>query len=359
MKKYYLKKSYIKNGINLYGIRYILSVFKKKFNPRGKVLIKACDGIGDLLVRSALMEKILEKYGRENVVVLLKSQYLQMGEILGYNCIEYSKNEENHFFSRLKKMYQLNKMGFSTYINIEFGNDITVGNLFIPERIGIDDENPSCRRCNRYYTKKYPKNKNGNVMDIIKDIGINILGKEISRVDIIPDLRERFQSGKEGITVAVGTSSKERTCSPEKMRDYLEIVLKKYPDEKIYLLGSGKLHNTYALNLLENIKSQNLVNMVDKTSLKEAFNLIAKSKIFIGFDSGLYNFAFTVRKPTIAIFKNSASGFVHEVPWVKVLFPEKDIDSTEIKIDYLYSNREMSSISKESFRGVLESWKEI
>ncbi|MGL4252975.1 MAG: glycosyltransferase family 9 protein, partial [Fusobacteriaceae bacterium] len=134
MGKYYLKKSYIAEGINLYLVRGILSIIKKRFVANGKVLVKACDGIGDLLVRTALMEKIMEKYGRENVVVLLKSEYLQMGEILGYNAIGYSRGERKNFFQRLKKMHQLNSMGFSKYINIEFVNDITVGNLFIPER---------------------------------------------------------------------------------------------------------------------------------------------------------------------------------------------------------------------------------
>lgn len=359
MGKYYLKKSYINKGINLYLVRGVLSIIKKRFVPKGKVLIKACDGIGDLLVRSALMEKILEKYGRENVYVLVKSEYLQMGEILGYRCIGYSEKEKKNFFPRLKKMYQLNSIGFSTYINIEFGNDITVGNLFIPERIGIDDENPVSTRCNRYYTRKYPKYKGKNVIDIIRDIGENILEEKISREDIIPDLRDKFGRSNEGITVAVGTSARERTCSPEKMMDYLKILIEKYPEEKIYLLGNGKHHSAYAKNILENIQNPNIVNMVDKTSLKEAFNLIATSRMFVGFDSGLYNFAFTVRKPTIAFFRNTDSGFVHEVPWVKVLLPETDIRPEEIKTDSLYSNREINSISRESFREALETWKEI
>lgn len=359
MEKYFFKKSYINEGINLYIIRFILYFFKYKFKPEGKVLIKACDGIGDLLVRSALMEKLMEKYGRENVVVLLKSEYLQMGEILGYKSIGYSRSERKNFFQRLKKMYKLNTMGFSTYINIEFVNDITVGNLFIPERMGIEDSTPSNRRCNRYYTKKYPKLKGESVIDVIRDMGENILKRKVSREEIIPDLRESFQGGEEGITVAVGTSSREKTCSPEKMKEYLKILLEKYPKEKIYLLGSGKNHSAYAKKLLEDIQSPNLVNMVDKTSLKEVFDLIAGSRIFIGFDSGLYNFAFTVRKPTIAFFRNTDNGFIHEVPWVKVLLPEKDIKPEEIKTDSLYSNREINSISIKSFREALNTWKEI
>ncbi|MGL5578725.1 MAG: glycosyltransferase family 9 protein, partial [Fusobacteriaceae bacterium] len=136
-------------------------------------------------------------------------------------------------------------------------------------------------------------------------------------------------------------------------------LLEKYPEEKIYLLGSGKLHHAYAENLLENIKSVNLINMVNKTNLKEAFNLIARSRLFIGFDSGLYNLAFTLRKPTIVLFRSKENGFAHEVPWVKVLLPQKNIDPSEIKVNSIYSNKEINSISKESFREALESWKEI
>lgn len=103
MGKNYLKKSYIQEGINLYLIRFILNFFKGKFIPKGKVLIKSCDGIGDVIVRTRLMELIEKKYGKENIYVLMKSEYTSLGDIFGYKTIGYSREERKKFFSRLKK----------------------------------------------------------------------------------------------------------------------------------------------------------------------------------------------------------------------------------------------------------------
>ncbi len=114
MDKRYLKKSYIQEGINLYLIRFILSFFKSRFKPQGKVLIKSCDGIGDILVRTKLMELIEKKYGKDNIYVLMKSSYTKLGDMLGYKTIEYSRKERKNLLPRLKKMYELNSMGFST-----------------------------------------------------------------------------------------------------------------------------------------------------------------------------------------------------------------------------------------------------
>ena len=88
MDKKYLKKSYIQEGINLYLVRFILSFFKSRFKPTGKVLVKSCDGIGDILVRTKLMDEIEKKYGKENIYVLMKSGYTKLGDMLGYKTIE-------------------------------------------------------------------------------------------------------------------------------------------------------------------------------------------------------------------------------------------------------------------------------
>ena len=105
MDKKYLKKSYIQEGINLYLVRFILSFFKSRFKPTGKVLVKSCDGIGDILVRTKLMDEIEKKYGKENIYVLMKSGYTKLGDILGYKTIEYSRKDRKNFLPRLKKMY--------------------------------------------------------------------------------------------------------------------------------------------------------------------------------------------------------------------------------------------------------------
>ncbi|MGL5123925.1 MAG: glycosyltransferase family 9 protein [Fusobacteriaceae bacterium] len=352
-KKYYLKKFYIRESLHLYGIRFIFFFFKWKFKKNNdKILIKCSDGIGDLLIRTALVEKILEKYGREKVVFILNENYLEIGKMLNYNCIGLSKKEIESFFLRLKKSYILNSMGFQKYINLEFTSDIMVGNLFIPERIGIRDESDNVKRCNKYYTSSYEIARDTHyVLDTVFKMSKSILGEQIKKEEIIPNLESLYKEKVElGITIAMGTSSRMRVCSPVIMIKYIKKIIELYPEERIYLLGNGKYQKDYSKKIIESIKNKNIISLVDKTTILGAFDYIAKSKLFIGFDSGLYNFSFVIKKKTIALFQNDEKiGFYHEVPWVKILTSKMENKQNKILDDKLYPNKHMNLISVEDF----------
>lgn len=350
MDKKYLKKSYIQEGINLYLIRFILSFFKSRFKPTGKVLIKSCDGIGDILVRSKLMEEIEKKYGKENIYVLMKSGYTKLGDILGYKTIEYSRKDRKKFFQRLKKMYKLNSMGFSTYINVEFANDITVGNLFIPERIGRCDLDWQVERNNKYYTKKYIL-ENDYVMNQVATMGKEILNIDKTGTKLIPDIRGLFKVEEKDIVVAVGSTGREKVCSPILMAEYLKEVHDRYSDKKIILVGNGDLQESYAKRLMSLLGDINIENLVNKTSLKEVFEVVAKSCLFIGFDSGLYNACFALRKKGIILFKDNNGAFIHNVPWLKIVTPKK---IREDILDKEYPALNINSITIEEFKKALE-----
>lgn len=350
MGKNYLKKSYIQEGINLYLIRFILSFFKGKFTPKGKVLIKSCDGIGDAIVRTRLMELIEKKYGKENIYVLMKSGYTSLGDIFGYKTIGYSREERKNFFSRLKKMYQLNTMGFSTYINVEFANDITVGNLFIPERIGRKDLNWQVERNNKYYTKSYVL-KNEYVINQIKIMADEILEEKFSYEDLIPDLRYLFPVKEESIVISVGSTGRDKVCSPNLLSKFILEIRKIYKDEKIKLVGNGKLQQEYAKKITENLNDKNMENLVDKTSIKEVFEEVAKSKLFLGFDSGLYNACFALRKKGIGLFKSKKGSFIHSVPWIKIVCPKEVKEEIE---DKEYPGLEINSITVDEFKKALK-----
>ncbi|MGX6591095.1 glycosyltransferase family 9 protein [Cetobacterium ceti] len=345
----YFKKNYILESINLYIIRWILKIFYKNFFDfsKGKILVKSADGIGDILVRSKLAEMIIEKYGKENVYFLMQENYVSLGKLLGYNTIGYSRKERKKFFPRLKKMLELNKMGFEKYINIEFTNELTVGNLFIPERIGLIDIHPFVERNNKYYTRDIKIPGDIYIMEQIKSLGSFILNKKLEIMDITPDLKNIFSMKTDNnIVINVGSSSRDRVCSPVIMKEYIVELLKIYKNSEILLVGSGKNHLEYGNFLVENLKNARVKNLVNKTTLVEVFNLISGCQLFIGFDSGLYNFSYCVRKNTIGLFRKKGERFEHKVPWVRVITPDY---KNEIIKDEKYKNIEINSISKEKF----------
>lgn len=364
MKSQILKKSFIKKMFPIFFLRFFLKIFRKDYS-KGKVLIKSCDGIGDILIRVAFVEKILEKYGRKNCYFLFPENYLELGEILDYNCIPFygdntlsSNNKaKKNFFLRFDRMLKLNRMGFSKYINLEYNGDMAVACLFMPDRVAREyNNNPYSRYCNKYYTKKIEMGPKGYILENVHKFAENILEEKIKFQDIIPDLSSKFVIGNEGISIGIGASAIERTCSPLKMCEYIEFIIEKYPEEKIYLLGVGSFQIEYAKEIVKRVKNNNIINLAGKTTMRESFERIALSKLFIGFDSGLYNLAFALKKKTIALFrKKNEIHFIHEAPWIEVLLPlEENIKiNKNIKKDDLYNDLLINSITATQFRKAL------
>lgn len=355
-KKYYLKKSYIRNLLNMYITSFFLILFfNKKKNPEN-ILIKISDGIGDVVIRSQLSEELIKKFGKDKVYFLMQENYKQLGEILGYKVIGISKAEKYNLLKRIRKFFEINRLGIKIFINLEYTNDSVVGNIISEERIGVLDIDPEVKIYNKFYTKEIKVNKNEKILNQIKIIGENILDRNLREDELIPDLKMNKDLKNEGIVIAVGSTSREKVCSPYRMLDYVKEIEKEFPEEKIYLVGNGKLQLEYAEYLIENLKELKIINFVDRTNLREVFEIIGKSRLFIGFDSGLYNYSYSLRKKTIALFKDLNSPFKHDAEWVKVLGPEKErIDDFK---DKNYPNEELNNISVETFKKALEGMKE-
>lgn len=210
--------------------------------------------------------------------------------------------------------------------------------------------------CNGYYTESFLfRDINEKILDKIKDIGINILDNNLKLDDILPDLRDKFPIDNKDIVIAVGSTARNRVCSPLKMKEYIEEIFKIYPEEKIILVGNGNLQKEYAKKIIELLPNKKIIDFVDKTNLMEAFELVTKSKLFVGFESGLYNLCFVTRKKGIGLFRDTSVPFAHEVPWLKNIGPSEKIDIS-IK-DEDYPDERINSISVESFKKALEELK--
>lgn len=347
------KKAYIRDLINSKIVNCILYFFKFKHN--GKIIVKSMDGVGDILVRSALAEKIIEKYGRENVVFLMKENYVSLGKLLGYNVIGIPRKNEKNLFKRLKMFYKINrKYNPKQFFNIEFGNDSTIANIYAKERVGIFDNTPMVKSYNKYYTRSFEfSNSNEKILEKIREIGENILETSLTIEDVIPDLRKIFPVEKEeGIVIAVGSTARDRVCSPLRMKGYIEELTKVYPKEEIILVGNGELQNNYAKELIKLIPKVKIKNLVNQTTLEEVFRIVVNSKFFVGFESGLYNFCFVTRKKGIGLFRDITVPFAHEVPWIRVIGP-RDEQIDDLK-DEVYFDKRINNISVTDFRKAIE-----
>lgn len=346
-----LKKAYVRDLMNSSIINFIFKFCN--FKNDGKILVKSMDGIGDILVRSKLAEKIIEKYGNENVYFLMKNHYKNIGEMLGYNVIGIPRKSEKNLFKRLKMMYEINKKySPQKFLNIEFGNDSIIANISAEEKIGILDLHENAEKYNKYYTKYINVFKNNKkILEIVKEIGEGILDIKLNLEEITPDLRNIFNIAEKNIVIAVGSTARDRVCSPLKMAEYIKILKEKFPNDEIILVGNGNLQLEYAEKLIKLLPNIKFKNMVNKTSLKEVFDIVAGSKIFVGFESGLYNLCFTLRKRGIGLFKDTTVPFAHEVPWLKNIGPE---ENEKVIFDEDYPDEKINKIPVEKFRKALK-----
>lgn len=355
-KKFFLKKSYIRDEINVFFTNFFLCFLKRNFKDSQKIIVKMTDGLGDIVIRSKLIEKIIEEYKYNNVFFLVREEYGFLGEVLEFPIITISRKERYNLIRRIKKMYQINKIGIKKFINLEWSNDDLIRNIYSKEKLGIEALEEEDKKNNNCYTtslklrtKKIFNEEEKNVIDFLKEIAEFLFDKPIEKEELIPNLKDKFCTSlyNEGIVIGVGATDKNRICNPYKMSEYIKKIVDICPEEKIYLVGGGKSQEAYSKKIIELCSNENIVNLVNKTNLQSVLEIVAKAKIFIGFDSGLYNFRYTLRKKQIALFRSKKVPYAHNEKFVKILEGKKE-NLNDIR-DENYSNLEINNISVDEF----------
>lgn len=366
MKRYYLKKSYIRDELNVFITNIILYFFKRNFEPKSKILIKMTDGLGDIVIRTKLIEEIVNEYGEKNLYFLIKEEYKFLGEILDIPVISFKKEDKYNLLKRIKKMYFINKLGIKKFINLEWSNDDFIRNIYANEKIAVEALNEEDYKSNICCTKiiKIRKEKDfnkekENVINLISKVADNILKNKIEKENFSPNLREYFPEFKinKNIVIGIGATDRNRVCSPYKMIEFIKIILEVYPKEKIYLVGTGKREKEYSEKIIETLKNKDIISLVNKTSLKEVLERVTEAKVFIGFDSGLYNFRYTLRKKQIILLKDRNVPYFHKDDSIIALEGNDNSEDNMIH-DFEYPDRMMNSISEIEFKKALIKLKE-
>lgn len=311
MKK--IKRDFKKKAVDL-----LIEIQKKKETNEksSKVLIISTDALGDIAIKEGLYNLIVERHGKENTFFIINDKWESIIKRLGFNIFHSKTRKEKYgVLARVKLVKKINDFNFDIIYSLDMRDPeldlkylkANQKNAFITDtsKEGID---------NFIEAKKTYR----NVIDKLWSYG-KIVKKDCERADVIPDLRRYYiREAVEGIVVGVGASNKERIATPNKMVEIIEKIIEKKPNEKIYLVGSGEKQRKYAKQLTQKIKSSNVIDLVDKMSLLEVVERINKSKFYIGFDSGLFNIAYSLRKKTIGIFGN-ISGFEHREDYVAII----------------------------------------
>lgn len=279
------KWSHFKRNLSDKLIKMACKKVVAKKDDLNKVLIVTMDALGDNLLKVKSIEKIAEFYGKENTYILCKDKWQDIYLKQGYNVFV---DKYKSTLQRMKLYRKLNRFKYKKVI------------YFIHDQKNVSED-----FINSYDKIEFriKESEDKYILEYHQQFLKEILQKDIKIEELIPDLRYIFNNLKKEniITIGIGSAARIKTMPTIKMAEIINYLGEKYPKSKLILLGSGKTQEAYQKELYKHIKVKNIVDLVDKISLLESLEYIAKSKFFIGYDSGLTNAAFTLKTKYICL----------------------------------------------------------
>ena len=268
-----------------------------------------------------------------------------------YNYFIYEKDTQVNFFKLIKLYKKLAAYNFTTLYSLEFKCDQEI-NFF--KKLNFKNIYAYEGEIFKTWKKKHKVNfisKDGEkILDVIYNYA-KIIDENIEKKDVIPKFSDTCGWVKgDFISVGIGAGADNRVICSKKMVEFLGYIISGNSEIKIHLLGNGKNQEIYASKLEKELGNKNIINKVSKLSLKEVINEIRSSKLYIGFDSGLYNIAYAAGIDVIAIVDENLSPATHHRS-EKIRFLVKEdhkLDSREL-LDPVYNNKNLNSISLETF----------
>lgn len=285
---------------------YLNSEVQKK--KEKNILIVSLDALGDNVIKLEAIRKISEYAGApKNITILCEEKWESLYQGYGYKV--FTENNKRNIFKRALMYRKINSFNYDVIIHYDFSKKLE-SDEYIFSKNGIE-------KLNCLDNVNYILDKNCLILK-------KLTGKEYTWDEVRPNI-ENFKkillentknlNEKEllPIAVGIGAATSLKMMSPAKIVEIVKFLNERYPERELLLLGTGKRQKKYVEDIIDNIKNTNIKNFVDKTTLKESIQLLDNSYFFIGFDSGLGNIAFSLRKKIVSLFwQNSFKLWMHD-----------------------------------------------
>lgn len=297
------KWSRFKNNILENIIIYFSKVEKKEIKTN-KILIISNEALGDSIIKLKIIKLISDCYGKENIIILCKNKWKDIYLKESYNIIV---DEYKQFFKRIVFFRKINK---TNYKKIIFLNNSSYNSI---NRF-IDSSNKFENLTNQKYILE-------NYIPFLQ----TITNKTYSIKELRPNIKKMYLNSNLNniISIGIGAANQKKTAPVELIKNIIEFLIFKYPKKQIILLGAGKKQICYTKKLLKLIKYPNIINKVGIANLNETLEIVANSDIFIGYDSGLTNAAFSFHTKYICLYWRIDKLWWHNFPNCTTLIGDK------------------------------------
>lgn len=343
-----LKKVWKQKLLNSY-----VKFFLKEPKIDGNIFITSTDGIGDNIIRLNLLEEILNQYGNDKCYILCDIKVVPLLKTIGFkNIIVFTKRMRRYLFGKIKLLKFLYQKGFNKIISLEYDqHDFDIQYFKNLDSYCLD--NKFHPEMNQYYKNVISTDFKVTEETIVKAFKI-LFNKNIVEQDAIPNLRKYYSKKLENmdtLVVGIGAGARNKMLKPNLLCEILKLFIKKKNIKKIIFLGAGDRDQKY-LNKMKkyiNFTDFNIENLVNKISLDESIDIISEYPYYLGFESGLFHIAASLKIKTYGIF-TEINEFSHN-NWENVtLFSGSPSPSNN---DEYFGNSKLNNISLEEIEKLL------
>tara|TARA_A100001015_G_C15010528_1_gene722852 strand:+ start:734 stop:1648 length:915 start_codon:yes stop_codon:yes gene_type:complete len=202
----------------------------------------------------------------------------------------------NNLSDKLKLIFFLRKKKFDELYYLQ-----EKSNLFREIRDYFFFNLLKIKKINGFFLKQDDYLKNSETIQIAKRVNKDITNKDIDKLGIIKKLLDKPIYNKNYITISIGGFSQPAIWNLNNWSILIKLILNRF-NYKIIIVGTKYDQNK--ANFLSRLNKKKIINLCDKTNIKDLVNIIKFSKYHITNDNGSMHIATLFKKKTICLFNN-------------------------------------------------------
>jgi len=202
----------------------------------------------------------------------------------------------NNLSDKLKLIFFLRKKNFDELYYLQ-----EKSNLFREIRDYFFFHLLKIKKINGFFLKQDDYLKNSETIQIAKRVNKDVTNKDIDKLGIIKKLLDKPIYNKNYITISIGGFSQPAIWNLNNWSILIKLILNRF-NYKIIIVGTKYDQNK--ANFLSRLNKKKIINLCDKTNIKDLVNIIKFSKYHITNDNGSMHIATLFKKKTICLFNN-------------------------------------------------------
>ncbi len=274
-------------------LHFILMSIKSK-EPKNILVIRN-DRFGEFLLNIPAFRALKEAYPGAKLTLAVSRGVKELAE-----CVEYADNVE--VWDDLKKSLRKHKFDLCVVLNPTKEAHILSFLAGIPRRVGYD------RKWGILLTHKIPDKKNLGLkheveynLDLVGIVGARTSDKSIALGKLPINANPEYAGA---IAIHPFTSDPVKQWPIERFRELARRIAEELK-VKVVLIGKEE---GIASPSARNDSSNEITDLVNKTSLVELAQVLKQCRILISCDSGPMHLAAAVGTPVVALFRNDLPG---------------------------------------------------